>query len=229
MAKKKETLELENVLIVSTRKKRIYGCEEITIGFQNNGHGNEVVDFATMDAKGIIKCYEIKVTLQDLNSNAKKSWYGNYNYLVITPELYQSINDWNEYIPSYVGIIIGHQGFREMTLEVVKKSFKRDLDLTEEIMIKESMIRSMYWKMEKYKDSQCLDKQKLLKSKLYKAEKERDKYYKRAVYAENIISDYETYKSANDGLIDIDLERWVKEERERINQKRQLENCQINS
>lgn len=71
MGKSQDTLTLENVLIQNTKKKRIYGCEEITIGFYNNGHGNEVVDFMTMDSKGTIKCYEIKVTLQDLKSNAK--------------------------------------------------------------------------------------------------------------------------------------------------------------
>jgi hypothetical protein len=70
MAKRKETVELENALIKNTREKRIYGCEEITIGFYNGGKGNEIVDFMTMDSKGIIKCYEIKVTLEDLKSKA---------------------------------------------------------------------------------------------------------------------------------------------------------------
>lgn len=75
MAKRKETLGIEAALQKDTRIKRIYGCEEITIGFYNNGHGNEIVDFMTMDSKGIIKCYEIKVTIQDFKSDAKKSWY----------------------------------------------------------------------------------------------------------------------------------------------------------
>jgi hypothetical protein len=87
LAKRKETLELEDALAKNTREKRIYGCEEITIGFYNNGHGNEIVDFMTMDFKGIVKCYEIKVTLQDLKSSAKKSWYGHYNYLVVLQEI----------------------------------------------------------------------------------------------------------------------------------------------
>lgn len=59
MAKRQETLDIETALQKDTRIKRIYGCEEITIGFYNNGHGNEIVDFMTMDSKGIIKCYEI--------------------------------------------------------------------------------------------------------------------------------------------------------------------------
>ena len=87
MAKRQETLDIEAALQKDTRIKRIYGCEEITIGFYNNGHGNEIVDFMTMDSKGIIKCYEIKVTIQDFKSDAKKSWYGHYNYLVVGKDL----------------------------------------------------------------------------------------------------------------------------------------------
>lgn len=91
MAKRQETLEIEAALQKDTQTKRIYGCEEITIGFYNNGHGNEIVDFMTMDSKGIIKCYEIKVTIQDFKSDAKKSWRGHYNYLVVGKKL------WNEH------------------------------------------------------------------------------------------------------------------------------------
>ena len=50
MAKRQETLDIEAALQKDTRIKRIYGCEEITIGFYNNGHGNEIVDFMTMDS-----------------------------------------------------------------------------------------------------------------------------------------------------------------------------------
>ena len=52
--KTKETLEIEDQLRKMCRKKRLYGCEEVTIGFYNSGHGNEICDFMTMDSKGII-------------------------------------------------------------------------------------------------------------------------------------------------------------------------------
>ena len=74
MAKTKETIAIEHALSDMCRKKRIYGCEEVTIGFPNDGHGNEIVDFMSMDSKGILRCYEIKISLADLHSNAKKSW-----------------------------------------------------------------------------------------------------------------------------------------------------------
>jgi hypothetical protein len=157
LAKRKETLELEEALTKNTREKRIYGCEEITIGFYNNGHGNEIVDFMTMDFKGVIKCYELKVTLQDLKSKARKSWYGHYNYLVVTRDLYDSIDDWNTYIPKYVGIIVGNN------LSIVKKPIRQEIGIDTEMMLKESMIRSIYWKIDKYKNANNLDKQKRIK------------------------------------------------------------------
>lgn len=35
MAKTKETIAIEHALSDMCRKKRIYGCEEVTIGFPN--------------------------------------------------------------------------------------------------------------------------------------------------------------------------------------------------
>lgn len=70
MAKSENTLKIEQALHQSCREKRLYGCEEVTIGFPNNGHGNEIVDFMSMDSKGIIRCYEIKVSLADLRSGS---------------------------------------------------------------------------------------------------------------------------------------------------------------
>lgn len=110
MAKTKITEGIETALNDMCRSKRLYGCEEVTIGFPNNGHGNEIVDFMTMDSKGILRCYEIKVSLSDLKSKAKKSWYGHYNYLAVTEDLYRKVTDWSIYIPKYIGIMVysGH-------------------------------------------------------------------------------------------------------------------------
>ena len=201
MAKRKETVELENALIKNTREKRIYGCEEITIGFYNGGKGNEIVDFMTMDSKGIIKCYEIKVTLEDLKSKAKKSWYGNYNYLVVTEELYNKVEDWSLYIPRKVGILVGNQ-------LVSKRNCKRqDLDKKTEIMLKESMIRSMFYKMCKYKDAQSVKKKREMQSEIRSLKKEKKMLYDRALKNSLIISNYETYKCLNEDLNSFNLEK----------------------
>lgn len=168
----------------------------------------------TMDSKGIIKCYELKVTLQDLKSNAKKSWYGHYNYLVVSRELYDKVSDWDEYIPKHIGIIVGE------CLESRRKAQRCEVSTETEIMLKESMIRSIYWKMLKYKDAQSIEKQKQLQSKIRSLEREKESIRERAVKSEKIISDYETYKWYNDG-VDIDLVILAKEEKEKylINRK----------
>lgn len=172
--KRTETIELENALIEKTRIDRIYGCEEITIGFYNNGHGNEVVDFMTMDSKGIIRCYELKVTLQDLKSDAKKSFYGNYNYLVISNALQDEIIekkiDIYDFIPDYVGLIVGKGLISQF------KCKKQSISKEQSEMLKESMIRSMYFKMIKYKDSADMEKQKKLNSYIRSLEKDFKRY-----------------------------------------------------
>ena len=167
----------------------------------------------TMDFKGIIKCYELKVTLQDLKSGAKKSWYGHYNYLVVSRELYDKVSDWSEYIPKNIGIIVGE------CLESRRKAQRCEVSTETEIMLKESMIRSMFWKMQKYKDAQSIEKQKQLQSKIKSLEHEKESVRERALKAERIISDYETYKWYNEG-IDIDLVALAKEEKEKYKEKR---------
>ena len=170
MPKRKETIELENKLINKTRLDRIYGCEEITIGFYNGGHGNEIVDFMTMDSKGIIRCYEIKVTLQDLKSKAKKSFYGNYNYLVISDDLHNEIIEKKiniyDFIPDYVGLIVGTDLISQF------KCKKQEISKEQSEMLKESMVRSMYFKMMKYKDSSDMDKQAKTNKYINSLEKE---------------------------------------------------------
>lgn len=177
MAKRKETLELEEKLHKMCEKDRIYGCEEVTIGFHNNGHGNEIVDFCTMDSKGVLRCYEIKVTLADLKSNAKKSWYGHYNYLVLTNELYLKINDnLDNYIPDYVGVMLPNVFSWSNGFEVVFRAKKQHLTTEQENMLKESMIRSMYYKMIKYRDAADMEKVNALQKEYRTCKKERDKY-----------------------------------------------------
>ena len=162
----------------------------------------------TMDSKGIIKCYEIKVTLQDLKSDAKKSWFGHYNYLVVTQELYDQVGDFSKYIPNHIGVLIGANSSGI-------KAIKQKVPIEQEIMLKESLMRSIYFKLEKYRNAQSLDNIKKLHSKVNKLEKENNEYYKRAINAENIIDTYEDYMLKNNG-IEINLEKIAKEERNRF-------------
>lgn len=179
MAKTKITEGIETALNDMCRSKRLYGCEEVTIGFPNNGHGNEIVDFMTMDSKGILRCYEIKVSLSDLKSKAKKSWYGHYNYLAVTEDLYRKVTDWSIYIPKYIGIMVysGHG------LSCKRKPAKKELSSSDQLMLKEGLIRSLTWKMWKYKDSGDPVRLRKLQAEI----REWQKKYKR----EREVNDYE--------------------------------------
>ena len=184
IAKRKDTIALEQLLAYETKTKRIYGCEEVTIGFWRDGMGNEHVDFMTFDTKQIIKCYEIKVTMEDLKSHAKKSFYGHYNYLVVTPELYDKIvkskinlEDYN--IPNWVGIIVGYYDKDNKprfinSLESKRKAKKQDISDEQFDMLKSSLIRTLYWKMEKYKSTADGSSLKIAKKEAYNYKKQYD-------------------------------------------------------
>ncbi len=182
MGKRKDTLELEKALERMAKEKRWYGCEEITIGFANNGHGNEICDYILMDSKGTIRCYELKVTKQDLKSHAKKSWYGNYNYLVVSTELLKAVNNWNEYIPDGVGLMVGRPAMRYTSVyqkepvkvfefETVLKPKRQEITPEAQLMIAQSMVRSMMYKIIKYKNCNNLETVKGLESDIRSLEK----------------------------------------------------------
>lgn len=64
----------------------VFGAFEVVMGANTIGYGNEYVDFLTMDSDSVFRCYEIKVSREDLHSNARLSFYGDYNYLVVPDE-----------------------------------------------------------------------------------------------------------------------------------------------
>lgn len=170
MGKRRETIELEQALENMAKEKRWYGCEEITIGFYHNGHGNEICDYILMDSKGTIRCYELKVTMPDLKSRAKKSWYGHYNYLVVSGELYKQMESpFSQYgIPEDVGIIVGYISSSNENvrwLNTVTKPKRRELSEADQLMLSQSMVRSMNYKVKKYKDSKSITNLKEIEKK----------------------------------------------------------------
>lgn len=205
--KTKETLTLENALDEQSKKAREYGCEEVTIGFKSSGLGDEIVDYITMDSQNIFKCYEIKVTLSDLKTENKKSFYGDYNYLVVSESLYARNPTWSNYIPPYCGILCG-EGL------VVKRQAKRK-EITDEVrgMLKDSLLRSVFWKYEKYKDAGNLKQYRDLEKELQQKQlelKEREKQNERIVWTYN---DYEFWYRKNHQDPSFSIEKQAKEER----------------
>ena len=126
--KSEATVKLEREIWNYTNNQSTYGCFEVTIGW----FGHERVDYMTLNTKGEIRCYEIKVTKSDFRSKAAVTFIGHYNYYVLPHELYEEIR--NE-IPNGIGVYVGGRGY-------VKKPRRKppgvDLDIT-----KSSMIRSL--------------------------------------------------------------------------------------
>ena len=144
MAKTLQTKHLEMCLYNNCQNNGIYGCEEITIGFAHNGHGNEICDFITMDSRGTFRCYEIKVTMADFHSKAHLSWYGHYNYIMVPKDMYESHKEEIERgIPGDVGICTETEFSYQDPINIRKKSKRRELSNQELTMISQSVIRSM--------------------------------------------------------------------------------------
>lgn len=165
MAKTRMTRLIEERLEENCREKRIYGCSEVTIGFYYAGKADELVDFMTIDSHDVIRCYEIKVSLADMHSNAKLSFYGDYNYFIVTQELFDAIDRWDVDLTN-IGIIVasplksfrrnqavsgGVEEYDTVGLEVKVKPKRVTINENIRSMLKTSLIRSIFWKMEKYK------------------------------------------------------------------------------
>lgn len=128
------------------RLAKEYGTTEVTIDFQRNGNGRELVDFMSYDAKkNLFRCYEIKVTMADFKSKAKKSWYGNYNYLVLSKDLYleQSLEDWKMSIPSHVGILVVNP--ESQSRKTIRKAVFTEISEEDKDMLKRSLIRTLFY------------------------------------------------------------------------------------
>lgn len=144
MTKTKETLMLESGIHYATKKRGVFGCFEVTIGVR----GKERVDYMTYDMKGIWRCYEIKVSVNDFRSKAKKTFCGNYNYYVLTRELYEQVKD---EIPATIGVYINKADSN--SLELVKKPKRTELTIDVEIL-RYSIMRSMYRETQKVIESE---------------------------------------------------------------------------
>lgn len=165
MAKTKATVELENALDDYVKAHHEYGCREVTIGFPYEGHGDEIVDYMSMDAHSVFRCYELKVSLADLKTDNKMSFYGDYNYLVVSERLYRQNPAWNNWIPPYCGILYSP------ALKTARQAKKKHNDAETREMLKDSLIRTLYNKMISYQNADALNASHAL-SRQFEQEKE---------------------------------------------------------
>lgn len=149
--KRVDTIVIEKVLQQSLfgsnpKLAKEYGTTEVTISHYGMTGGKEIVDFMSYDVdKDTFRCYEIKVTMQDFHSSAKKSWYGNYNYLVLSEELYKekSLNWWISEIPTGVGIIIVNTATTEKRTVVNPK--KKSIPDEYKTVLRNSLLRTLFY------------------------------------------------------------------------------------
>lgn len=147
--KRIETIIIEKLLLSSlygTNPKlaKEYGTTEVTLS--SRGAAKELVDFLSYDpVKNTYRCCEIKVSMQDFKSDAKKSWYGNYNYLVVTDTLWreQSPDAWKSQLPEGVGVITVNVDKFTKTTPI--KAKKQNIDENRKEFLKTSLLRTMFY------------------------------------------------------------------------------------
>ncbi|GAA2905047.1 hypothetical protein GCM10019993_08670 [Enterococcus pseudoavium] len=151
---------MKTTLTQEIEKALYYYCLEL---------GAIVVEEVTMpDEQGIVdtlacffkptsrewRCYELKVTKADFYSKAKLSFIGQYNYYVLTEELYEKVQ--NE-IPKEIGVLI-YRPYTEAVTElpakgtffIAKKPLKRELQVSEDALLQRFMA-SLFREVQKAK------------------------------------------------------------------------------
>lgn len=161
--KSDETLQLERDIWTATNKQGVFGCFEVTIGM----FGNERVDYLTYDTKGIWRCYEIKATKRDFYSPAKKTFVGHYNYYVMPESLYEEVKG---DIPNHIGVYV--------RTRCIKKAKRQPLGV-KEIVLFQSLIRSLFREYEKHYLSGLPHVVDSLKRRLEREKKERRQWEER--------------------------------------------------
>ena len=139
--KTEKTKEIEKYLYLFLQKKGMFCCPEVKMGMGSVGKKG-IVDYLSLTTKGIVTCYEIKVTKEDLvTSSHGHNFYGNYNFYVIPVGLFSKIKD---YVPKYVGVIGFDIYGRAKYLKTDKYLTIRNLS-----SIKMYLIRSLYREFQK--------------------------------------------------------------------------------
>lgn len=162
MAKTDITTTLERMIYANTCKMGVFGCFEVTIGLG----GSERVDYLTYDTKGVWRCYEIKVSVSDFRSKAKKTFCGHYNYYVLPQELYDKVKD---EIPAHIGVYVNGT-------HSVKRAKKQELGVDEHVL-KDSLIRSLYREADRVFKSQNPNIVASLRSQVERLKKEKFESY----------------------------------------------------
>ena len=130
------TLRLEQAIKEKYCTSWQFGVHEVTLGIG----GNERADFITISTHDVVRCFEIKVSMADLHSNAKLTFAGHYNYLVAPYDIAVAAL---EILPPHIGVLYGD------TLAVLRNPSYQEITPEMLSVIKSSLIRSMSREMRK--------------------------------------------------------------------------------
>ena len=133
------TKELEVEIYFSLVKMGTYLCFEVMMpeqfSLEHRFGNNERVDLLTWDTKGDWKFYELKISVSDFRSKAKKTFLGNLNYYVMPFEVYEKVK--NE-IPQNIGCYVSYG----RDCHCIKKAKRQELQGREE-PLKKAFIQSL--------------------------------------------------------------------------------------
>lgn len=166
MSKTTETKELENLLFEYNKFNGFFCIFECTIGFGGGGR----VDCISIDTRGCIRAFEIKVTKSDFHSKHGHNFVGNLNYYVMTPQLYQEVK---KEIPKDIGVMYPKNG----QLCIIKSAKLSELK-EPRYKIELYIIRSLFREYEKTIYTNNKDLLQSYENEKFKLKRERDYYYK---------------------------------------------------
>lgn len=170
--KTKTTQLIESILMETY--KREYGCHEVTIGFGTSVNGR--VDYMVMDSKGIIKCFEIKVSKADFRSKNINSFEGDLNYYVMPKKLFEEIkND----VPDFVGVYVSDDRLSYLTS--VKKAKRQQISVERRLELTQYLVRSLSRESNLYQEVKDKHSVTNLKRAIKQLTKERDRNQSRYI------------------------------------------------
>lgn len=172
MPKTDMTKKYESILIEVHQRE--YGCPEVTMGIGTSKGGR--VDYLVMDSKGILKCYEIKVTKADFRSTNINSFEGHYNYYAMPESLFEEIQG---EIPDHIGVVVPGD-YPEPHLRNVKRARKQKLSDEQQLKLTQYLTRSLARDANRYYEIQNEHTVPKLKTKIRELSKDRDDYQQKA-------------------------------------------------
>ena len=141
------TKHIEYLIFQHTNKLGTYGCREVKIGGVKTKRfitdNQEFVDYMTITSDGVITCYEIKSSLEDIKSNARLSFFGHKNYFIMPKGVYEKICNESWFLRKLENQTIGVISVNDFDeLKIIKKCKNKNLSIGIQTILLESFAKS---------------------------------------------------------------------------------------